>query len=140
LTGLIGYSLRRAQAAGFNDFLNSPGLKGVSPGQFGVLVLIKENAGLNQSALARALGIERSTMVAVIDRLESQGWVKRVTSKTDRRSYELALTPPGAALLDRVTPEVRKHERNIADRLSAQEKNQLIDLMERVANGATRSG
>ena len=49
----------------------------------------------------------------------------------------LLIGRPGAALLDRVTPEVRKHERNIADRLSAQEKNQLIDLMERVANGAT---
>jgi DNA-binding MarR family transcriptional regulator len=133
LTGLIGYGLRRAQAVVFSHFLNSVGKSGVSPGQFGVLVLIKENTGLSQSALAKALGIERSTMVAVIDRLESQGWVERVTSKTDRRSYALALTASGADLLARVTPEVRAHERQIAARLNEQEKAQLIEMLGRIA-------
>ncbi|TDI66662.1 MAG: MarR family transcriptional regulator [Alphaproteobacteria bacterium] len=138
LTELVGYGLRRAQAAVFSHFLGSVGKLGVSPGQFGVLVLIKENRGLTQSALAKALGIERSTMVAVIDRLESQGLVARVTSESDRRSYALALTSSGAALLDRVTPQVRAHERHIAARLSAREKVLLIDLLERVAGTAGR--
>ena len=139
LTELVGYGLRRAQAAVFSHFLGSVGKLGVSPGQFGVLVLIKENRGLSQSALAKALGIERSTMVAVIDRLESQGLVERVTSKTDRRSYALALTPEGAELLARVTPLVRQHERQIAARLSAREKVMLMEMLERVAGAAGRS-
>ncbi len=139
LTELVGYGLRRAQAAVFSHFLGSVGKLGVSPGQFGVLVLIKENRGLSQSALAKALGIERSTMVAVIDRLESQGLVERVTSETDRRSYALALTPEGAELLARVTPLVRPHERQIAARLSAREKVMLMEMLERVAGAAGRS-
>ncbi|MCZ6740922.1 MAG: MarR family transcriptional regulator [Alphaproteobacteria bacterium] len=139
LTELVGYGLRRAQAAVFSHFLGSVGKLGVSPGQFGVLVLIKENRGLSQSALAKALGIERSTMVAVIDRLESQGLVQRVTSETDRRSYALALTPEGAELLARVTPLVRQHERQIAARLSAREKVMLMEMLERVAGAAGRS-
>ncbi|MCZ6849092.1 MAG: MarR family transcriptional regulator [Alphaproteobacteria bacterium] len=139
LTELVGYGLRRAQAAVFSHFLGSVGKLGVSPGQFGVLVLIKENRGLSQSALAKALGIERSTMVAVIDRLESQGLVERVTSETDRRSYALALTPEGAELLARVTPLVRAHERQIAARLSAREKVMLMEMLERVAGAAGRS-
>ena len=139
LTELVGYGLRRAQAAVFSHFLGSVGKLGVSPGQFGVLVLIRENRGLSQSALAKALGIERSTMVAVIDRLESQGLVQRVTSETDRRSYALALTPQGAELLARVTPLVRAHERQIAARLSAREKVMLMEMLERVAGAAGRS-
>lgn len=139
LTELVGYGLRRAQAAVFSHFLGSVGKLGVSPGQFGVLVLIKENRGLSQSALAKALGIERSTMVAVIDRLESQGLVQRVTSETDRRSYALALTPEGAELLARVTPLVRAHERQVAARLSAREKVMLMEMLERVAGAAGRS-
>lgn len=139
LTELVGYGLRRAQAAVFSHFLGSVGKLGVSPGQFGVLVLIKENRGLSQSALAKALGIERSTMVAVIDRLESQGLVERVTSETDRRSYALALTPEGAELLARVTPLVRAHERQVAARLSAREKVMLMEMLERVAGAAGRS-
>ncbi len=139
LTELVGYGLRRAQAAVFSHFLGSVGKLGVSPGQFGVLVLIKENRGLSQSALAKALGIERSTMVAVIDRLESQNLVQRVTSETDRRSYALALTPQGAEILARVTPKVRAHERHIAARLSAREKAMLMEMLERVAGAAGRS-
>ena len=139
LTELVGYGLRRAQSVVFSHFLNNVGKQGVSPGQFGVLVLIKENAGLSQSALAKALGIERSTMVAVIDRLESHGWVERLTSETDRRSYALALTTAGAELLARVTPRVREHERQIVARLSEQEKVMLMEMLERVAGAAGRS-
>ena len=51
LPGLIGYNLRKAQTAVFQDF--SVCLKDcdITPGQFGVLVLIQANTGLNQTAL-----------------------------------------------------------------------------------------
>lgn len=138
LTELVGYRLRRAQAAVFGHFLDSVGDHGVTPGQFGVLVLIKANSGLSQSALAKALGVKRSTMVAVIDRLESQGWVERMMSKTDRRSYALALTKQGTELLARVTPQVRRHERRINAGLGEQEKAELIELLERITRAARR--
>ena len=133
LTGLLGYRLRRAQAVVFGHFLETVGEAGISPGQFGVLVLIKENEGLSQSALAKGFGIERSTMVAVIDGLEKRGWVERVPSARDRRSYALSLTNAGRALLDRVTPEVEAHEKEIAAGLSAAERDQLIGLLARIA-------
>ncbi|MCH7543262.1 MAG: MarR family transcriptional regulator [Proteobacteria bacterium] len=139
LTGLVGYRLRRAQAAVFGHFLDSVGEHGVTPGQFGVLILIEANPRLSQSALAEALGIERSTMVTVIDRLESRGWVARKSSKTDRRSYALALTKAGAGLLARVTPLVRRHERQFNAGLGKEEKAVLIELLERVAAAAGRS-
>lgn len=135
LTGLLGYRLRRAQALVFSHFLETVGKAGISPGQFGVLVLIKENEGLSQSALAKGFGIERSTMVAVIDGLEKRGWVKRVASKRDRRSYALSLTAAGRDFLERVTPEVEAHEREIAAALSEQERDQLLGLLARIAAG-----
>ena len=66
----MGYHLRRAQISFFNDFENSMDGVQITPGQFGVITLITVNSGLTQSALACAVGIERSTMVAVIDVLE----------------------------------------------------------------------
>jgi len=99
LPGLIGYNLRKAQAAAFQNFTES--LKGcdITPGQFGVLVLIEANSGLNQTRLGNALGIDRSTVVAVIDRLEGRGLVDRKPAPSDRRSYALHLTEQGRALL-----------------------------------------
>ncbi len=136
LTELVGYHLRRAQAAVFSHFLKTIGDEGITPGQFGVLVLIDANAGLSQSALAKALGVKRSTMVAVIDRLEQLGWVERMASETDRRSYALALTKKGIDTLTRITPLVRGHEEHINAGLNEKEKATLIELLDRITRTA----
>lgn len=132
LPELIGYHLRRAQVHLFADFARTMAEAQMTPGQFGVISLIGANPGLTQSALARAVGIERSTMVAVIDNLQDRGLVERRPSPVDRRSYALMLTETGTALLERLTPLVRAHERNVARRLSTAEKDKLIDLLTRL--------
>ena len=73
LPELLGYHLRRAQLAVFADFARSMTGIDLTPGQFGVLARIAANPGLSQSALGRAVGIERSSVVAVIDRLDMHG-------------------------------------------------------------------
>jgi len=132
LTELVGYHLRRAQATVFDDFMRTMARDGVTPGQFGVLVLIQGNPGSTQSAIAKALGVERSTMVAVIDRLQEQGLVSREVAERDRRSYALRLTDAGAALTTRLRKRVRTHERRIAAALSEDEKRTLIGLLRRI--------
>ena len=132
LPGLVGYHLRQAQIAMFNDFIKTMSEDQVTPGQFGVIVLIDANPGLTQSALARAVGIERSTMVAVIDNLESRGLVERRPSPVDRRSYALVLSAKGRDHLARLKPLVREHEDRIAAGLTLDERRLLIDLLSRV--------
>ncbi len=132
LDELLGYHLRRAQAAVFADFMRTMAEDGITPGQFGVLVLIDRNPGLNQSALARTLGIERSTMVAVIDGLEARKLVARQGSVADRRAKVLSLTKRGKSLLADVAPKVRHHENRIAEDLDAEEVAALIALLKRV--------
>jgi DNA-binding MarR family transcriptional regulator len=68
-------------------------------------------------------------MVAVIDALQGRGLVERRPSPVDRRSYALVLTADGTTLLDRLVPMVRAHERNVARRLSAADKDKLIELL-----------
>jgi DNA-binding MarR family transcriptional regulator len=129
---LLGYHLRRAQAAVFADFMRAMAKDRITPGQFGVLVLIDRNPGLNQSALARVLGIERSTMVAVLDGLEDRKLVARQGSNSDRRSKVLSLTQRGKALLADVKPKVRRHEKRIAADLHPDEVTALIGLLKRI--------
>ncbi len=133
LPGLIGYQLRRAQVRVFNDFLESMKDIGVTPGQFGVMAIIGANAGLSQSALARAVGIERSTIVAVIDRLEARGLAHRRPSPTDRRSHALVLSEKGQVALARVKERVVDHERRIAENFTPAEQSRLIDFLKRLA-------
>jgi len=133
LPGLLGYNLRRTQVAVFQNFTEVVGAAELTPGQFGVLVVIDANPGLSQTQLGNALGIDRSTVVAVIDRLESRGLVARQPAPNDRRSHALHLSDSGKATLRRLTERVRAHERQIARHLAADDQARLIELLRRVA-------
>jgi DNA-binding MarR family transcriptional regulator len=133
LTSLLGYNLRRAQVAVFQNFTEVVGATELTPGQFGVLVVIDANHGLSQTQLGNALGLDRSTVVAVIDRLESRGLVTREPSPNDRRSHALHLSDTGETTLRRLTERVRAHEREIALHLSPDDQARLIELLRRMA-------
>ncbi len=133
LKSLLGYHLRRAQVAVFQHFAQTMGEADITPGQFGVLSVIAGNAGLSQTQLGNALGIDRSTVVAVIDRLEARGLVMRAASPNDRRSHALRLSQSGLQLVQRLEAMVRAHERHIARELSAEDQRLLIRLLDRIA-------
>jgi DNA-binding MarR family transcriptional regulator len=132
LTGLIGYQVRRAQVAVFQHFAASFAALELTPGQLGALVLIQANSGLSQSTLGAALGVDRSTVVPLIDRLEARGLVVRAQSPKDRRSHALQLSPAGTKLLAQAEARVREHEATIAGRLSAAERGTLLELLSRI--------
>jgi DNA-binding MarR family transcriptional regulator len=131
LPGLLGYQLRLAQLAVFRDFERAAGGLGVSPGRFGVLALVEANPGVSQSRLAQAVGLDRSTMVAVLDRLEDRRLVER-RAGPDRRTNGLWLTPDGKRLVARLKRRVTEHEVRITARLTAAERETLFALLGRL--------
>jgi len=138
LPSLLGYMLRRTQSAVFDDFAATFSKAGeaLTPGEFGLLVLVDRNTGLSQMALARALGIDRSTLVPILDRLQARGLLMRHRSPTDGRTHALALTLAGEKALARFARLVRGHEKRIASGLSSAETKTLIELLEKVHGGA----
>ena len=136
LETLLGYQLRRAQLVAFQSFAETMGGFGLSPGQLGVLCLVEANPGLNQTALGRAHGVERSSVVAVLDRLEKRDLLRR--TKPDRRSHALYLTDAGRQLLAELCPALEAHERQIAAGLSDEERAQLMHLLRRVGERGGR--
>lgn len=132
LPELLGYHLRLAQRAIFADFARSMGDLEVSPGLFGLLVIIEANPGLKQTELANAAQLDRSTLVPALDKLEHLGWVARRPSEEDRRVKGLWLTGSGAARLRDLKQHVASHEKRLARHLSADERRQLIGLLRRI--------
>jgi len=130
LPGLLGYRLRVAQQAVFRDYASSVGE--VSPGRVGILFLIEANPGVTQSRLARAVHLDRSTMVGVVDVLEDRGLIERRRGE-DRRTNGLWLTRGGRGLVERLKARIELHERRVASRLTNAERTQLIVLLEKLA-------
>lgn len=132
LPELVGFQLRMAQIAMFKDFSESLGDLDVTPGLFGVLVIIEANPDLKQSELARATHLDRSTVVSVIDNLERRNLVERRAAPNDRRSNALRLTSEGGALLRKVKHKVGEHEKRLVATLSPAERQTLVKLLKKV--------
>jgi DNA-binding MarR family transcriptional regulator len=132
LPDLIGYQLRMAQIALFRDFAQGPGAEDVTPGLFGVLVIIEANPDMKQSELARATHLDRSTVVTVIDNLERRGLVERRIALHDRRSNAIRLTEAGGVLLKKLKRQVAAHEKRLMQNFSAEERDTFIRLLQKV--------
>ena len=130
LPTLLGYRLRRAQQAVFRDFASA--VAEISPGRAGMLLLIDANPGVTQGRLAQAVGLDRSTMVGVIDALEERGLIERRRGE-DRRTNGLWLTRSGRGTLARLKNRIEAHERRFAAHLSAAERAQLVALLEKLS-------
>lgn len=132
LPGLLGYQLRLAQRAIFDDFADAMGELEVSPGLFGMLVIIEANPGLKQTELADAAQLDRSSLVPALDKLEARRLVARRASAEDRRVNGLWLTPEGTALLRQLKQRVARHEQRLARGLTAAERETLAALLQRI--------
>ncbi|MBO6784150.1 MAG: MarR family transcriptional regulator [Alphaproteobacteria bacterium] len=132
LPGLVAYQLRRAQLGAFQDFGPRLVHEDLRPGWFGLLEIIANNEGSSQSRLAQALGIDGSTMVAMIDRMEANDWVRRARSPTDRRSHALFLTDNGRDVLEQATRRVREHDAAVTSELSPDERDELLRLLRKL--------
>ncbi|WP_341702160.1 MarR family transcriptional regulator [Ferrovibrio sp.] len=135
LDGLLGYRLRRAQLAVFQDFIQAMRDYDLRPAQFSVLAIIKANPGLKQSRVSEALGINRANFVALLDELESRKLARRAPAPGDRRSNALFLTAKGETFLDDAFRHLQaRHERRLDEALGSSEKQHLLALLGRLAD------
>lgn len=101
----------------------------IRPAQYGILTVIENNPGLKQIDVSLALGIKRTNMVALIDVLQKRDLVRRVTVKSDRRSYALHLTPKAKALMSKLRACATRHEKEVGAALGAQGRKQLLSYL-----------
>jgi MarR family transcriptional regulator, negative regulator of the multidrug operon emrRAB len=63
----------------------------------------------NPSELSDATGETRGNMTRICDELVDKGWLRRVPNAEDRRRVDLSLTDAGIALLNGLTPKLRRN-------------------------------
>jgi DNA-binding MarR family transcriptional regulator len=133
LAGIVGYPLRRAQMAVFEDFARRFLPLGLTPAQYSTLTTIGDNPHRMQSDIAAALGIQRPNFVALMDELERRGLAERTRSGADRRANALALTPAGEALLRRARAVQAEQEAAIDKVLGPGARRSLVETLNRLA-------
>jgi DNA-binding MarR family transcriptional regulator len=109
--------------------LDRPGFSGK---HLGCLSVIAAEGPLTQQRLGERIGIDRTTMVALVDALEREGFVERRRDPEDRRAYALLATAKGRRWLERSTAKVLEAEREFLAPLSAGERDTLVSLLQRL--------
>lgn len=132
LASMVGYALRRAQLAVFDDLIATFAELDLRPAQYSVLVLLGEQPGLKQSDVAAALGIQRANFVVLFDGLEQRGLARRSAAPNDRRSYALYLTEQGERVLARAKELEAELEARLDARLGPGGREQLLGLLGRI--------
>lgn len=112
---------------------------GLSAAQFNVLnILAESSAGLSQRELSEHLVVDRSNVTGLLDRMERAGWVKRTDHPTDRRIYQVVLTPGGRRLWSEVAPLYLKAVRDVTRGLDPRTMRECTVLLESLEAGAAR--
>ena len=109
---------------------------GAEPRNYAVLMALATKDGQSQRELCARLGIHRNAMVNIVDALEGQGMVKRRTHPGDRRAFAVTLTDKARRLLPALDLVGRDLEDVVTQPLSADERDTLRTLLQRVAAGA----
>lgn len=105
---------------------------GLAPRAFGALTVLAAEGPLTQQALGSRIGLDRTTMVALVDGLEAAAFVVRQRRPEDRRAYALRVTPQGRRTLARATRAALRAEDDALAALTDTERATLKDLLRRI--------
>jgi DNA-binding MarR family transcriptional regulator len=131
--GQLFFRLWRASHTRIAEALGSIGL---TPALFGLLNVLGTREGAIQQELGSVMGIDPSTMVSLLDQLESEGLAKRRPHPTDRRAREVVITAKGRRLLERGRRMASQVEDEVLGGLTAAERRELLTLLRRALSSA----
>ncbi|MGI5288668.1 MarR family winged helix-turn-helix transcriptional regulator [Nonomuraea polychroma] len=128
----LGYLLKHANLRLAE--LTGPALEpyGLDGREFGVLAVLGTPEPLSQLEAAQRLGIDRTTMVSLVDALERKKLVGRRPDPGDRRRNIVELTEHGRETLDAATRAVDGAEEAFLAELPDDDARLLRDLLERL--------
>ena len=96
------------------------------------LHFIYENPGITQADLATLNDKDRNVIVKTIDRLEKNGWAKRVRSDDDRRAFTLFITEDGKEIIHKYWDTLILRQKEAVSMLSEDEQAEFDALLEKI--------
>ena len=93
---------------------------------------LSRNEGISQKRLAELAEVEPMTLVRILDRMESDGWVERRPDPNDRRARTLYVRSGATPILEQIDKLSAQMRSDALAGLNAEQRNQLMGLLEHV--------
>ncbi len=134
LEDLPGHYIRRLQQVAVGIFMDETADVNVTPVQFALLFAASQETGLDQRTLAARIGLDTSTIGAVVDRLESRELIERKVSPDDKRVRLLSVTPAGKKLLQAVMPAMLRAQDRMLAPLPKADRPKFMAMVKRIVD------
>ncbi|CAN1543718.1 MarR family winged helix-turn-helix transcriptional regulator [Limnohabitans sp. B9-3] len=125
-----GFLLRRSHQISAAVFENVCAGVGLTQAQYGALMVLASEPGIDQSRLARALAFDKVTVLRVLRGLEDRGLVSREVSASSRRQMAVQLTAEGKRLLKKAEAPVHEAYEQLMAPLDEAQRQQLVSLLQ----------
>jgi DNA-binding MarR family transcriptional regulator len=122
---LLKAGVRRAFTAEGHD---------ITPEQWGVLHRLQEGQGLSQGYLAQSVSKDKTTMVRILDSLESRGLVERKRDSKDRRSFRIYLTEEGRAVWAKLVPVVARFNGQVFSQVNERDLLAVVQVLDAITD------
>jgi DNA-binding MarR family transcriptional regulator len=115
------------------------GCVGLASSDLEVLDLISRQGPMTPSALSAISAVSPATMTGIVDRLESEGWVRRERDPDDRRKVNIhAVTKRGAEIF-RHYQGMQNRLRKICTEYTDEQLLLLVDFVTRTSEAGIRA-
>ena len=132
IRNIVGFHIRLAHGAVYRHFTETFEHLELTQKQVSVLWLVDDHPNIAQTDLASRMRMDRATTMAIVNRLESRGYLLRGKSNSDGRRQTLNLTRPGRKALVTAKAAIQQHERWLKSRFTGREVAKLIELLTRI--------
>lgn len=140
LANRLGYLLGQAHLAHLRVAQERLASLGLGAKEFGALSVLVDEGPLSQQRLGERMGVDRTTMVAVVDELERKRLVERQRDQRDRRAYALQATGHGARVLNQATEAVERAEAEFLAPLPNRDRRRLKELLRMLISSSGGGG
>lgn len=132
----LGYWMRCLSNFISHSFAGRLEKLGISVEQWVVLRTLYDASGATLNEAAALVGVEKSTLSRMIERLVQKNWVKRFKGR-DRRSLGLELTPAGRKMVLQAAKLADENDERFFHVLSGKEQEEFLSTIKQLltANG-----
>lgn len=129
----IGFILRQVSQRHAAIFAAGIGEQDLTATQWAVLAKLVERGPCSQNRLGRRTAMDAATIKGVVDRLGKRGLIDTRPDPEDGRRLEVALSPAGQALAERILPLAHRITEETLAPLTEAEQATLVELLRRLS-------
>lgn len=105
---------------------------GLAMWAYAVLCGLDDEPVRTQTALAEAIGADKTRIIKILDDLTARGLIERRPDPTDRRVRLLSITTEGRRLRDETQAQIQKAEATLLNRLTPSERDIFLKALQKL--------